>query len=213
MSLDVLKLYRREDVVRQEPKDVDPDRWVDKGELTELPEISLRGRERVYMETVPGPRSPEISAESAIDIQVIPEDPEEMAVREGIHKRIQAEMHHENKEIEARAEEMLEIPREWNRVPDLMMEEEDILPEDTRPDKWKRDEISRGRRKQRSEDNILTEKGEHSSTVSCRIQNPEGFYSEDWDEDKQEEDEWQAPDKFQRISQMVFATEYKRFIR
>ena len=31
-----------------------------------------------------------------------------------------------------------------------------------------------------------------------------GFYSEEWDKDKQEEDEWQAPDKFQKISQMVF---------
>ena len=31
-------------------------------------------------------------------------------------------MHHENKEIEARAEEMLEIPPEWNEVLDLMME-------------------------------------------------------------------------------------------
>ena len=82
VSLDVLKLYHGEDVVQQEPEDVDPDGWVDKGELTELPEISLRGRERVYMETVPGPRSPEISAESTMNIQVIPEDPEEMAVRE-----------------------------------------------------------------------------------------------------------------------------------
>ena len=36
------------------------------------------------------------------------------------------------------------------------------------------------------------------------MRNPEGFYSEDWDEDKQEEDEWQIPDKFQKISQMVF---------
>ena len=149
VSLDVLKLYRIEDVVRQEPKDVDPNGWVDKGELTELPEISLRGRERGYMETVPGPRSPEISAESAIDIQVIPEDPEEMAVREGIHKRIQAEMHHENKEIEARVEEMLEIPPEWNKVLDLMMEEGDILPENMRPDKRRRDEISQGWRKRR----------------------------------------------------------------
>ena len=43
VSLDVLKLYCREDVVGQEPKDVDPDVWVDKGELRELPEISLRG--------------------------------------------------------------------------------------------------------------------------------------------------------------------------
>ena len=46
VSLDVLKLYCGEDVVRQEPKDVDPYGWVDEEELTELPEISLRGRER-----------------------------------------------------------------------------------------------------------------------------------------------------------------------
>ena len=72
------------------------------------------------METVPGPRSPEISAEPAIDIQVIPEGPEEMAGREGMYKRIQAEMHHENKEIEARAEEMLEIPLEQNKVLDFI---------------------------------------------------------------------------------------------
>ena len=37
---------------------------------------------------------------------------------------------------------MLEIPPEWNNVQDLLMEEEDTLPEDTRPDKQKRDEIS-----------------------------------------------------------------------
>ena len=68
------------------------------------------------------------------------------------------------------------------------MEEGDIQPEDTRPDKKKRDMISRGWRKRRREGNIWTEKQEHSPTVSQRIQNPEGFYSEDWDEDKQEED-------------------------
>ena len=96
------------------------------------------------------------------------------------------------------------IPPEWYEVPDLIMEEGVILPEETRPDKPKRDEKAQGRRKQRREDNIRTEKQEHSPTVSRRIQNPEGFYSEDWDKDKQEEDEWQAPDKFQKISQMVF---------
>ena len=45
----MLKLYRREDVVRQEPEDIDPDRWLDEGELTELPELpeaSPRERER-----------------------------------------------------------------------------------------------------------------------------------------------------------------------
>ena len=189
VSLDMLKLYRGEDVVRQEPEDVDPDGWVDDGELTELQEIPLRGRERLYVETVPGPRSPVIPAESTIDVQVIPEDPEEMAVREGINERIQAEMHHENKETAARAKEMLEIPPEWNKVPDLMMEEGDILPEDTRPDKRKRDEISQGWRKRRKEEDIRAEKREHSPAVSWRIQNPEGFYSKDWEEDKQEEDE------------------------
>ena len=94
------------------------------------------------METGPDPDSPEITAEPALEIQVIPEDPEEMAAREGIHERIQGEIHHENKEREARAEEMLEIPLEWNEVPDLIMEDGDILPENMRPDKRKRDEIS-----------------------------------------------------------------------
>ena len=40
MSLDVLKLYCGEDVVQQEPKDIDPDRWLEEGGLTELPEAS-----------------------------------------------------------------------------------------------------------------------------------------------------------------------------
>ena len=84
------------------------------------------------------------------------------------------------------------------------MEDGDILTENVRPDKRRRDEISQGWRKQRKEDNIRAEKREHSPTVSWRIQNPEGFYSKDWDEDKQEEGEWETPDKFQKISQMVF---------
>ena len=41
VSLDVLKLYRGEDVVRQNPDDVDPDHYADEGDLTELPEIPL----------------------------------------------------------------------------------------------------------------------------------------------------------------------------
>ena len=39
VSLDVLKLYRGEDIVRQEAAAVDPDGWTDEGELTELPDI------------------------------------------------------------------------------------------------------------------------------------------------------------------------------
>ena len=65
-----------------------------------------------------------------------------MAEIEGIQVRIQAEIQHENRETRAQAEEMLEIPPEWNEVPDLIMEEGDILPENMRPEKWKREEIS-----------------------------------------------------------------------
>ena len=78
-----------------------------------------------------------------------------MAAREGIHERIQVEIHHENKEREAWSEEMLEIPPEWNEVQDLIMEDGDILPENMRPDKQRRDEISQGQRKRRKEDDIL----------------------------------------------------------
>ena len=88
-------------MLQQEPKDVDLDGWIDEGELMELPEVSLGERERVYMETGPDPKSRLITTEPALDIQVIPEDPEEMAGREGIHKRIQSEIHHEDKEREA----------------------------------------------------------------------------------------------------------------
>ena len=46
MSLDVLKLYREEDVIRQDPEDIDPDRWLDKGDLTEPLEAPLGEAER-----------------------------------------------------------------------------------------------------------------------------------------------------------------------
>ena len=39
VSLDMLKLYWGEDVVRQNPEDFDRDRWLDEGELTELPKV------------------------------------------------------------------------------------------------------------------------------------------------------------------------------
>ena len=94
-----MKLYRGEDVVRQEPTDVDPDGWVEEGELTELPEISVGERERVFMETRPDPLNPEITVEPDLEVpMILLDNPEEMAVREGIHERIQANIYHENKE-------------------------------------------------------------------------------------------------------------------
>ena len=75
---------------------------------------------------------------------------------------------------------------------------------DSRPEKRKREEISQGQRKSRYEEDLRGDKGEHSPTESCRVHPPLGFYSEEWDEDLQEEDDYQVPDKFQRVSKIVF---------
>ena len=74
------------------------------------------------METRPDLVNPEITAEQDLEIPMILDDPEEMALREGIHERIQAEVYHENQERATQAEEMLEIPPEWNDVPDWWRE-------------------------------------------------------------------------------------------
>ena len=82
-------------------------------------------------------------------------------------------------------EVMLEIPPEWNTVPDLIMEDKEELMITETDNKQKRDEVAHGARKQRKEDDIHPEKHEHSPTVSRRTRNPDRFYSEDWDESKQ----------------------------
>ena len=41
VSLDVLKLYHEKNGIQQDPEDIDPDQWLDKGELTKLPEAPL----------------------------------------------------------------------------------------------------------------------------------------------------------------------------
>ena len=46
MSLDVLKLYCGEDVICQDPEDIDLNQWLDKGELKELPQAPLVKAER-----------------------------------------------------------------------------------------------------------------------------------------------------------------------
>ena len=94
VSLDVLKLYRGEDVVPQEPDDVDPDGWVEEGELTELPEIPVGERDRLFMETRPDAVNLEVTMEPYLEVPMILDNPKEMAVREGIHERIQAEIYH-----------------------------------------------------------------------------------------------------------------------
>ena len=100
----------------------------------------------------------ELHPEPDLDIPVIHEDPEEIAVREGIHERMQAQIHHKDKEAEAAAEavveEMLEVPLEWNEVSDLMMEDDDVRPATEAAAKRKIDEVTQGRRKWRKEGDI-----------------------------------------------------------
>ena len=118
-----------------------------------------------------------------------------MAEGERIYKRIQSEIQQEDKKAEAAEEVMLEIPPEWNAVPDLIMEDKEVMMIKETDTKWKRDEVAQGWRKWRKEDDIRPEKNEHSPWVSWRTQNQAEFYSEDWDELQQEEDEWQIPDE------------------
>ena len=49
--MDVLKLYRGEVVIHQNPEDIDLDGWLEEGELTELPEVPItKVEERVETE-------------------------------------------------------------------------------------------------------------------------------------------------------------------
>ena len=90
MGLDILKLYRGEDVVRQAPADIDPDLWVDEEELTELPEIPVE--DGVIREMCLGPVNSEVIETPDTDVPMILDSPEEIELREGIHERIQAEI-------------------------------------------------------------------------------------------------------------------------
>ena len=88
VSLDVLKLYQGENVIHHNPKDLDSDRWLDEGELTKLPEIQIeeaKGRVRGQAEDSV---ELELYTEPDLDIPILPEDPEVLAEREGIHERI-----------------------------------------------------------------------------------------------------------------------------
>ena len=73
---------------------------------------------------------------------MITEDPEVIAEREAVHKTIQSEIQHEDKNEQVAEEVMLEIPPEWNGVPDLIMEKgEELMIMDT-DNKQKGDEVA-----------------------------------------------------------------------
>ena len=91
--------------------------------------------------------NPEVMNTPDADVPMILDSPEEIEMREGIHERIQAEIHQEVREEAFQAEERLNAPPVWNEVEDLMMDDGEILEENTRPEKRKREEISRGSEK------------------------------------------------------------------
>ena len=105
----------------------------------------------------------EIPQEHGIKVDP-PDTPEDIAEREGIHERVQAELQNRDKEDLLQAEKMLELPPVWNDVQDLLMEDEVMMSGEIRPGKRVRDEPSRGRRKQRNEEGIRADKREHSPT-------------------------------------------------
>ena len=81
----MLKLYRGEDVVCQNPEDLDLDRWLDEGELTELPDIPREETEVGTREQPEDQGRHELHPEPTLEIPMITEDSEEIAEREGVH--------------------------------------------------------------------------------------------------------------------------------
>ena len=88
------------------------------------------------------------------------------------------------------------------------MDDGDSLTVDVRPEKRKREEREKGRHEEDLRGNIR----EHSTTESHRVHPSQGFYSEEWQKELQDEDDYQSPDKFQRVSRIVFPTESQRFL-
>ena len=76
-----------------------------------------------------------------------------------------------------------------DEVSNLRLEDEDLLLEAEGYTKGKKDEVALGRIKRQKEDEIRPEKSFHLPSASRRTHNPERFYSEDWNEVQQEEEE------------------------
>ena len=60
------------------------------------------------------------------------------------------------------------MPLGWKDFEDLIMDDQEILEENTRPEKRRRDEVAQGRSKRRKEDDHRAEKREHSPSTSKR---------------------------------------------
>ena len=124
---------------------------LDEGELTELLEVPREETEVRAREPPEDQGKNELHPEPALDIPMITKDPEVIAEREGVQREFKLRSNTKTREAEISEEVMLEIPPEWNAVPDLIMEDEEELMTTETDNKRKRDEVMRGRRKQRKE--------------------------------------------------------------
>ena len=93
-----------------------------------------------------------------------------------------------------------------DEVSDLRLEDEDLLREAEGDTKRKKDAVALGQIKQQKEDEIQTERSLHLFSMSLGTHQLERFYLEDWNEVQQEKEEWQLPDEWQRILQMVLSS-------
>ena len=81
----MLKLYRGEDVNHQNPEDIDPDQWLDKGGLMELTEVHRTEFEERLGNKVEALRTSDSDNGPYLEIPISPEEPGTITVREGIH--------------------------------------------------------------------------------------------------------------------------------
>ena len=97
-----------------------------------------------------------------------------------------------------------EALQQLNAAPDLMMDPQTGEEIQEANFQRKREKLAQGKSKLPREDDIRADKREHSPSIQIFTQRPGGLYSEDWGDDQQEEDDWQLPDNWQRIYQIVF---------
>ena len=73
-------------MICQNPEDIDPDKWIDKGELTELPEVHRTEAEERLETRREALGTSEADNGPYLEIPIIPEEPETIAMRGGIHE-------------------------------------------------------------------------------------------------------------------------------
>ena len=82
VSLDLLILYSGEDVIHQNPEDIDLDQWLDEGELTELPEVHrTEAEERLGNEAEAPAGTSEADNGPYLEIPIILEEPETIVMK------------------------------------------------------------------------------------------------------------------------------------